>query len=72
MASSTSHDGRKPGINKHITSTVNKALGQLGCSYCRSYKPADQVSKRRSLGGTIKNICDTCRLGRKERKGNAP
>jgi hypothetical protein len=60
---------RTPSTNETVTRTVNEALGQLGCNYCRLYKPASQVRKKRSLSGGLKNICDTCDTGRKAAKG---
>jgi hypothetical protein len=55
-----------------VTETVNKELGQQGCSYCRKYRPADQVRKKRTRLGVIKWICLHCEDGRQTRKGNAP
>lgn len=39
-----------------------------GCSYCRCFKPSDQVRVVRTRFGVPRAICDTCQMGR--RKGN--
>ena len=65
----TTETPRRNTVDK-VTESVNRALGQQGCNYCRLYKPADKVRKTRTRFGTIKFICDTCDDGRKNRKGN--
>ena len=59
MASNSNEQRRKTTV-EHVTETVNKALGTLGCSYCRKYKPADQVRRKRTKLGLVKLICTSC------------
>ncbi len=47
-----------------LTKTVNNALGQRGCNYCRLFFPSGRVRKTRNRFGLVKFICETCELGR--------
>lgn len=59
---------RRRGTAEKVTETVNRALDEQGCSYCRKYKPADQVRKvRAKITGRTLYICDCCRLDRANR-----
>jgi hypothetical protein len=49
-----------------LTSAVNLALGVRGCSYCRLFKPFDQVRMVRTRLGVVRAICDTCQRDRRK------
>lgn len=45
-------------------------LAQKGCSYCRCFKPVDQVRTVRTRLGVLRSICDTCLKARRCCKSN--
>lgn len=52
---------RNPNIAERIAQAINRALDEQGCSYCRKFKPADQVrTVRNRLSGRRMFICDAC------------
>ena len=52
------------------TLATNRALNQKGCSYCRLFKPFDQVRTIRTRLGVQRAICDTCQKARRSGIGN--
>ena len=56
-------------VEKAITPTAtNRAPTSRGCSYCRCFKPVDQVRVIRTRLGVHRAICDTCQQGRSKPK----
>lgn len=49
--------------------TATSTPTQKGCSYCRCFKPIDQVRSIRTRLGVLRAICDTCQKGRRNGKG---
>lgn len=60
----TSRKSRLTDVEK-LTAVTNRLLGERGCSYCRKFKPIDQVRVVRSRLGVARTICDACQILRK-------
>jgi hypothetical protein len=50
--------------------TAVQSLAQKGCSYCRCFKPVDQVRTVRTRLGVPRAICDTCQKARRDSKAD--
>jgi hypothetical protein len=65
MSTSTTTRNRPVTTAEKLTAAVNQSLGERGCSYCRLFKPFDQVRTVRTRLGVPRAICDTCQQNRK-------
>lgn len=55
-------------LGEKLTSAVNASLKERGCSYCRLFKPPEQVRMVRTRLGVLRAICDTCQTDRRKEK----
>lgn len=71
MASQTTTNSKTDShaTDRRTTAATNAALGKKGCSYCRQFKPSDQVRVVRTRMGVYRAICDACQQGRRDRTG---
>lgn len=51
-------------VEKVTPNTTNRAPAPRGCSYCRCFKPFDQVRVVRTRFGVPRAICDACQQAR--------
>jgi hypothetical protein len=55
-----------------LTAVTNRVLGERGCSYCRKFKPFDQVRIVRTRFGVARTICDACQTLRRNNPKGRP